>query len=155
MMGVQEERQQRAEQIVARLRQELRVLLAPYPVDAAYVYGSVARGTATSLSDVDIALLLESSLSPYDRLQLELAVQGDIATAGGVPSADVRSINEAPLMVQGRIVQQGVLVYERDHKHRVRFEVITRKRYFDFAPVARRLGEAFLKHIREGGMRYG
>jgi hypothetical protein len=57
--------------------------------------------------------------------------------------------------MQGRIVQQGVLIYERDHAHRVRFEVITRKRYFGFAPVARRLCEAVLKHLQEGGVRYG
>jgi len=154
-MGTKEDRQRRTKRIVAQLEQDLPALLARYPVDAVYVYGSVARGTATLLNDVDVALLLECSLSPYDRLQLELTIQGDIATTCGFPSVDVRAINDAPLTVQGRIVQQGILIYDRDHGHRVRFEVVTRKRYFDFAPVARRLREAFLKHVQEGGVLYG
>jgi predicted nucleotidyltransferase len=128
--------------------------LARYPIAAAYVYGSVARGTATTLSDVDIALLLTDSVLPYDRLKLELSIQGDIETACGSLSVDARAINDAPLMVQGAVVQQGRLIYERDRARRVRFEVMTRKLYFDFEPVARRLRKSFLKHVREGGLLY-
>jgi hypothetical protein len=47
------------------------------------------------------------------------------------------------------------LLYERDRARRVRFEVMTRKQYFDFAPVARRLRKAFLEHVREDGLLYG
>jgi predicted nucleotidyltransferase len=154
-LDITEERRQNAEQMMAQLERCLPALLAQYPVDAAYVYGSVARGTATPLSDVDIALLLTDPISSYERLKLELTIQGDIATTCGLSSVDVRAINDAPLMVQGRVVQQGRLLYERDRARRVRFEVMTRKRYFDFAPVARRLRKAFLEHVREDGLLYG
>jgi predicted nucleotidyltransferase len=133
--------------------------LAQYPVAAAYVYGSVARGTATPLSDVDIALLLADDLPPYDRLQLELTIQGDVETACNLSPVDVRAINDAPLMARGRVVQEGKLFYERPseqaHRCRVQFEVMTRKLYFDFAPVARRLQKAFLKRVHEDGILYG
>ena len=153
-MDITEERRQKAEQVISLLEQRLPALLAQYPVDAAYVYGSVARGTATLLSDIDIALLLKKAISPYDRLKLELTIQDDIETTCGLSSADVRSINDAPLMVQGRIVQEGRLVYERDHVRRINFEVMTRKRYFDFAPVARRLQKAFLDRVHKDGILY-
>jgi predicted nucleotidyltransferase len=155
VVDVTEERRHKAEQVIAQLERALPPILAQYPVDAAYVFGSVARGTATLLSDVDIALLLADPVSSYDRLKLELAVQGDLEMACDVSSADVRVINDAPLMVQGRIVQQGRLVYEHDHRHRVNFEVLTRKLYFDFAPTAHRLRDAFLERVREDGLLYG
>lgn len=152
---VKAERQQEAERTLARLREVLPLVLAQYPVDAAYVYGSVARGVATPLSDVDVALLLTASPPPYERLKLELIIQGEIEAVGGFSVVDVRSINEAPLIVQGRIVQQGILLYERDRKRRVAFEVATRKRYFDFAPVAHRLQKAFLQRVHREGLLYG
>jgi predicted nucleotidyltransferase len=154
-LSIQEERRQKAEQVIAQLTSALPPVLEQYPVDAAYVYGSVARGTATPLSDVDIALLLAQPLPFYDQLKLELAIQADIETACGLSAVDVRTINDAPLMVQGRIVQQGRLVYERDRQHRVHFEVMTRKLYFDFAPVAHRLRDAFLERVRKDGLLYG
>lgn len=152
---VKAQRQQETDRILARLREVLPPILARYPVDAAYVYGSVARGTVTPFSDVDIALLLTTPLPPYERLQMELTIQGDIETTCGLSPVDVRAINEAPLTVRGRIVQQGVLIYERDRARRVAFEVATRKRYFDFAPVACRLRDAFLQRVHREGLLYG
>ena len=80
-MSIQEERRQKAEQVIAQLASTLPPILGQYPVDAAYVHGSVARGTATPLSDVDIALLVAEPLPSHDRLRLELATQADIETA--------------------------------------------------------------------------
>jgi predicted nucleotidyltransferase len=142
---VKVQRRQEANRIITWLGEVLPSILARYPVDAAYVYGSVAQGTMTPLSDVDIALLLTNPLPPYEGLKVELAIQGDIEAACNLSPVDVRAINEAPLTVQGRIARQGILLYERDRGRRIAFEVATRKRYFDFAPVARRLRDAFLQ----------
>jgi uncharacterized protein len=152
---IQEERQQRSRDILNRLREVLPAVLSGYPVDAAYVFGSVARGVATPLSDVDIALLLAEVLPDDERLKLELSIQSAVVDEVGLSSVDVRSLNTAPLMVKGRIVQYGVLVYERDRRSRVAFEVATRKRYFDFAPVAHRLRDTFLEHIHREGILHG
>jgi predicted nucleotidyltransferase len=145
------QRQQDSNRILTRLKEMVPSILARYPVDAAYVYGSVARGTVMPFSDVDIALLLNEYLPSYERLKLELTIQGDIEAASSPYPADVRSINEAPLLIQGRVVQEGILLYEGDRARRVAFEVATRKRYFDFAPVARRLQKAFLHKVHGDG----
>jgi len=167
------QRRARSARIVARIRKILPQALATHPITAAYVYGSVARGTATPMSDVDIALVIEPlTQSSYDQLKLELSIQAGIedaaravaraadTEAGAVdpielPEIDVRIINNAPLTVQGRILQEGVLVYEGNHQARVEFEVATRKRYFDFAPVAKRLQEALLDHVHREGILNG
>ena len=141
--------------MMARLREVVPGVLVGYPVDAAYVYGSVARGTVMPFSDVDLALLLSETPPPYDRMMLEFDVEAAIEDASGLKNLDVRAINEAPLLVQGTIVQEGVLLYEGDHGRRVAFEVQTRMRYFDFEPMARQLAVAFLDKIHREGLRYG
>lgn len=148
------QRAQESKRLLARLREVIPSILACYPVEAAYVYGSVVRGTVTPFSDVDIALLLTMPLPPYEQLQLELTIQGEIESTREFNDVDVRVINQAPLLVRGHIVQQGVLIYEKDRASRIAFEVTTRKQYFDFAPIAQRLRQAFLEHIRREGI-YG
>jgi predicted nucleotidyltransferase len=118
---IRAQRRQDSDRVVAMLRMGLPAILARHPVNAAYVYGSLTRGVATPFSDVDIALVLQERLPPYDRLMLELAVEGDIEGTLGLPAVDVRAINEAPLVVRGRIVQEGVLLYERERSRRVAF----------------------------------
>ncbi len=76
------QRQARARQIVARIREILPAALKAHPVAAAYVYGSVARGTPLPTSDLDIALIAQSlTLSPYGQLTLEIKIQADIEDA--------------------------------------------------------------------------
>lgn len=146
---IRQQRQARSASLVAQVREVVPDVLRRYPVVAAYVYGSAARGTMLATSDLDLALVLEDTLPPYDRLKLELAIQADVEDALGFMPVDVRAINEAPLMVRGAGVQTGLRVYESDHDRRVTFEVATRMRYFDYAPGARRLQEAFLDHIHK------
>ena len=52
-------RQGEARLILARLKEVLPPVLAEYPVDVAYVSGSVARGSVLPSSDVDIGKLWE------------------------------------------------------------------------------------------------
>ncbi len=74
-------RAHQAAKMLAKLQHTLPPVLAQYPIDAAYVYGSVARGTMLPSSDVDIALVLRDILPSYDRLMLELTIQGAIEEA--------------------------------------------------------------------------
>jgi len=167
------QRRARSARIVARMRKILPQALVTHSITAAYVSGSVAHGTATPMSDVDIALVIEPlTQSSYNQLKLELSSQADIEDAAravarpagteadavapiGLPEIDVRIINNVPLTVRGRILQEGVMVYEGNHQARVDFEVATRRRYFDFAPVAERLQEALLDHVHREGILNG
>ena len=149
----QADRQRQANEIVSRLQEKAPAVLAQYPVEIAYLHGSVARGQPLPTSDIDIAVVLNDVPPPYDRLQLELQIQAALEDGCDLTDLDVRTINHAPIIAQGRIVQEGILLYERDKAQRVAFEVLTRKKYFDFRPVAERLQEAFFKRIREKGFR--
>lgn len=149
------ERQRRAAEIIARVKANVAVVLAKYPVEIAYLYGSVARGCPLPSSDVDIALVLAESPAAYERLILELDVQAALEDACRLSGLDVRTINHAPLTAQGRIIQEGVLLYERDKDRRVAFEALTRRKYFDYRPTAERMQRAFLDHVRRKGLSGG
>ena len=147
----QREKAPRAEatQVIQDLEQQLPTILLEQPVYLAYAYGSVAAGCPNPLSDVDIALVLapHCGLSAYQRFMLEMEVAAEIERCCGIQNADVRSINEAPLRVQGQVLSRGVLLYSKDEDFRIAYEVRTRKRYFDFQPVLTMMRQAYFDHL--------
>jgi len=137
------------------LRQHVSQIVQDLPVQLAYLHGSAARGEATSSSDVDIALVCDEETSPGQRLRLMLDVSAELFRQAGIADADVRAINDAPLVFRGRVACEGILLYARDEAQRIEFETRTRDEYFDYLPFHRRLQDAFLKNVRERGLLYG
>jgi hypothetical protein len=132
---------------------DIAAVLAAYPaVSLAYLFGSAASGHMTPLSDVDIALIADPPLSPRDKLRLELAVADALAQHCGLVDADVRVINEAPVMLRGQVVTEGHLLFARDEVTRVEFETRTRSEYFDFSPIAEQLREVFFADVLQRGL---
>ena len=123
-------------------------LLGKYPVILAYLYGSEARGESTTLSDIDIALVVKDRLAPEARLQMELALEVEFASIHH-GDYDVRIINDAPLAVKAEVVQTGALLFAEADDVRVDFEASTRDAYFDFLPVLRFHREAYLDAQRD------
>jgi predicted nucleotidyltransferase len=140
--------------LVRALRRGLPRILRGQPVALAYLYGSSVTGQTTPFSDVDIALVTNAGLSPLERLKLILRLQTDLADVCDMRNADVRIIDDAPLIFRGRVVCEGILVFARDESERVAFETSTRMRYFDYLPVHQELQDAFFADLRERGL-YG
>jgi len=138
--------------LVETLKANIGSILESYPIKLAYLYGSAAAGNSTPLSDVDIALVADRELIPRERLKLMLEVQVELADRCDIRNADVRIINDAPLIFKGRVACHGVLLYARDQAVRIEFETTTRDAYFDYLPVHRRLQEAFFADVRERGL---
>ena len=138
--------------LTRKLRQALAAVLQHQPVQAAYLYGSMITGRVTPFSDVDIALVVDPDLTPLERLKLMLRLQVELADLCDIHNADVRVINDAPLVFRGRVVCDGILLYARDERARIEFETATRAEYFDYLPIHQRLQEAFFAGIRERGL---
>ena len=138
---------------IESLAHQLAKVLAPYPVTLAYLFGSAATGQMTPFSDVDIALVLdENRASIPGRLKLELALEAEIAERCGLSQADVRIINDAPLVLRGQVVTDGILLFARNDESRIDFETHTRAAYFDFLPTAESARNAFFADVRERGL---
>jgi predicted nucleotidyltransferase len=129
----------RPEPIEARLREFFAREAAGEPIVAAYLFGSVARGTDRKGSDVDVAVLYEKSPAGLDRFALE----GEIERFLRRP-VQVVSLERAPADLVHRVLRDGKLLLDRDRSRRIAFEVRARNEYFDLEPIRRRyrrLGE--------------
>lgn len=118
-------------------------------VAAAYLFGSYARGRATSSSDIDIAVLFnlpeENSFARFERcLDLEMALQ-DIARR----PVQVIDLETAPLLLQRQVRKHGKLILEKDRRRRVNFEVRSRRTCLEMQRVYRLRNAALLKALGE------
>jgi predicted nucleotidyltransferase len=129
----------------------LGVAFADADVQAAWLFGSRATGRARPDSDADVAVLRERALGLYEREQLAQR----LAAVLGVPDVDVVDAGRAPLEIQGRVVQEGRLLYEADPARRVAFEVLTRSRYFDYLPTLRAHTRRWLAEVAREGLPRG
>ena len=120
------------------------------PVLFAYLFGSVAAGRNRRGSDIDVAVYLEPSVSPDRFLDFRLSLVGRLAAASGLGDIDLLILNEAPLPVLGRAIQERAVFYSRDEPARVRFESRGLREFFDFEIHARPLDRQFLQDIAEG-----
>jgi predicted nucleotidyltransferase len=103
---------------------------------AAYLFGSVARGTDSSSSDVDIGILLRTA--PSGELNdLRFALEGDLERVLG-RTTQVVVLNNAPPDLVHRVLRDGLLLLDRDRAARIRFEVRARNEYFDLLPILNR-----------------
>lgn len=103
---------------------------------AAYLYGSVARGTARPDSDVDIAVLpMRPRGGTLEALHLDL--EGDLERRVGKP-VQIVVLDGAPPDLVHRILTDGILVHEGDRGRRIAFEVRARNEYFDLLPILER-----------------
>ncbi|MDR0929421.1 MAG: nucleotidyltransferase domain-containing protein [Oscillospiraceae bacterium] len=95
---------------IEELRAAVRPIFARYPVYAATLFGSYARGEATERSDVDIVIDTHCEL-----LDVRFyAVQGEIQQRLGIPVDlfEVCSIRR-PSPIAEKIDAEGVRLYER------------------------------------------
>ena len=133
-----------------RLKAAAAAVLHDAPVCFAYLYGSVARGEAHPGSDLDVAVMFERSVPAEERLSLELALGLALDAQLGGERADVRDLAVLPLVLRGRVVTEGALLFSRDEEGRVAFEVATRNEFFDFLPAYRAYQEASLARMAVG-----
>jgi len=105
------------------------------PVLFAYLYGSYSTGNVHPFSDLDIGVYIDDvSDIKYLKLELSLSLEIDVKIGSGV-RAEVRIINNLPLVILGKMITEGTLIYSRDEVVRVDFETSVRSAYFDFLPV--------------------
>lgn len=103
---------------------------------AAYLFGSVARGRQGSLSDIDLAFLLDRR---HPRLPQSLPYQSacasDLMHLLGSNAVDLVLLPAPFPLLQHRILRDSHLLYCRDHRQRVAFETKAVQTYLDLQPL--------------------
>jgi predicted nucleotidyltransferase len=111
-VAVRLERQNDA--IVERLRRAFVDLVAIYR------FGSTAHGTATAASDVDIAVLTRTSVTPELRFEVQEGLAAEIGS-----DVDLVDLFTASPVMAIQVITGGDLLYDGDSDARGRFEDLT------------------------------
>lgn len=113
---------------------------------AAYLYGSMARGTTNEESDVDIGLLLKEGFS--SEALYTARISGEIEKNMNTNmEIDVRVLNDKPITFQHQVLRDGREIFTRDERARVNFETEVYDRYLDYKPFFDRFNEIRRKRI--------
>ena len=110
----------------------------------AYIFGSVATGRARPNSDIDIAVLVDSTLIPGDLFDYRLRLMADLRNVLERPDVEVVLLNLAPPVLAQNVVSKGRLIFERSRSARIRFQIRTLNLFLDTQPM-RDLHLKFLK----------
>ncbi|MHA1246991.1 MAG: type VII toxin-antitoxin system MntA family adenylyltransferase antitoxin [Candidatus Thorarchaeota archaeon] len=122
-------------------------------VVAAYLFGSVATGRTTPMSDLDVAVLLDDS-SPELCLALMKSLTVRISETIGLMRVDVICLNLADVAVRNSVVRHGVLFLDRDPVARAQFERLTWDEYDEMQRLWREydhyMAQRFLERKERG-----
>lgn len=103
-------------------------------VVVAYLFGSVARGQATPLSDVDIAVLLDPTAEPEAVLDRQITLLTELTQLAEL-EVQLTLLNDVPPLLAYEVIREGILLHQRSGAERVAFQVKAMKEYFDVQPM--------------------
>lgn len=118
--------------IERRLRDFFKARAASEGVAAAWLFGSVARGTARPDSDVDVGVLFRED-PPRTLKGYRFDLEADLQELLGLP-VQLVVLNRAPVDLAFFVLRDGKLLVNQDPSRRVEFEVRTRNEYWDMEP---------------------
>jgi predicted nucleotidyltransferase len=100
----------------------------------AYLFGSMARGRAGPLSDVDIAVLFRNEEEQGERYELAFQLRQLL----GVESVHLVVLNRCPIELKYRIIKEGRLLFSDSMMTKVELEAKILSQYGDYLPVLAR-----------------
>lgn len=118
--------------IERRLRELFKARAAAEGIAAAWLFGSVARGTARPDSDVDVGVLFRED-PPRTLAGYRFDLEADLQELLGLP-VQLVVLNRAPVDLAFAVLRDGKLLVNQDPSRRIEFEVRTRNEYWDMEP---------------------
>jgi predicted nucleotidyltransferase len=115
-------------------------------LDALWVFGSVARGTDTDGSDLDLAALFARRPSAEELI----ALRTDLAAQAG-RDVDLVDLDTASPIVAMQVLRHGRLLVDRAPRRRVAFASGLPGRYEDIVRLRRPAEQALLRRVARGG----
>jgi predicted nucleotidyltransferase len=119
---------------IDRLKVQLGDVFSKYEQDlvAVYLFGSMAEGTHSSLSDIDIAVLLRRQ-DKQSAVVLKLRLHADLCRILQRNDVDLLVLNlSGNLILNDHIIRNSVTLYSADEDARNEFELNVLHRCTDF-----------------------
>ena len=121
-------------------------------VELAYLFGSVAEGKEGKLSDVDLAVFLDESLSKLERFNLQLKLISELTGILKTDRIDLVIMNDALLTLNYEIIKANHPLLVRDEGQKIDFEHRILSCYLDRRYYDKRWAAEFLKKVAERGI---
>jgi len=96
----------------------------------AYLFGSLAKGRCTPLSDVDIAVYLSEGV---DAIEKKLQILGRLMELLETDEIDLVILNTAPLTLRMKVLENKSVIVDNAPFLRYAYESVTMRKYFDFS----------------------
>lgn len=112
-----------------------------------YLFGSFAYNNFNSKSDIDLAVYLDDEKGPDffdERLELISGISQVFKK-----EADILVLNTAPLFLKYVVLKEGKLIFSKDEKQRIDFELKTMNNYFDFKPILEKYNQRMLVRAKK------
>jgi hypothetical protein len=119
-------------------------------VVVAYLFGSRARGDAVPASDADIAVLLKHDADATYGGARYLELLDLMTRAFRSDAVDLVTLNDAPYLLQHRVIRDGRVFFCRDEAARVTYEARALDAFLDFRYYLDRAGQTTLRQLKEG-----
>lgn len=123
----------------------------------AYLFGSVAEDKQNRLSDLDIAVLVETDkLGKLDEQPFgyQVSVMTDVISLLKTNDVDLVILNYATPLLSHEVVKYGEVVFCRDEEMRIQFEVRSLQQYIDTKPLRDIQHEYLVRRIKSGTLTY-
>ena len=121
---------------------------------AAYLFGSRASKTPRTESDIDIAVLLDSSVGRKDYGFIKLSIINGLIELLSFDKIDVVILNAAPPLLSHEILKKGALLFSKDEKKHLEYAVRATTRYLDTIYLRRVQDRILHEKIRSGDFGY-
>jgi predicted nucleotidyltransferase len=118
--------------IERRLREFFKARASDEGIAAAWLFGSVARGTARPDSDVDVGVLFRED-PPRTLAGYHFDLEADLQALLGLP-VQLVVLNRAPVDLAFGVLRDGKLLVNQDSSRRIEFEVRTSNEFWDMEP---------------------
>ena len=116
---------------IEELIPEAQGILERYPnIIFAYLFGGLAKGRISPVSDIDIAVYLANV---DDILEVKLEILSLLSDTLNTDEIDLVILNTAPLPLRARIIQNKKVLVDKDPALRYSFESLVLREYFDFS----------------------
>ena len=117
---------------IEQIQEKLTDFCADKPYIAfGYLFGSRANNNITPLSDIDIAVYIDTQKAPADLFELRLKELTALYQVFNTEKIDLVFLNETPLELSYNVLKNGILLYENDEQLRVTFFENTVRDYLD------------------------
>ena len=111
-------------------------------VQFAILFGSLAKGTANALSDVDVAVMLAPDYKDTTPYGYQATLTAELMRELESNDVDAVILNSAPIPLKYQVLRYGKFIHIQDKEARIKFQIDTINQYDDFREMYRVHAEA-------------